>query len=297
MTPLSPQKKAEARVGLMLATPAILLLVLLVALPVLATAGFSLTDYRLGTQEIGFAGFDNYTALWDDPRFWQSVVNTATYTLIVVPGSVGLGLGAALLIESRGWLRPFYRIAYFLPVASTFIAMAIVWEFLMNPSVGLFNQILAILGLPSVNFLGNPQTALFSMAAIGIWELTGFNMVLFMAGLAAIPRDLYDASAVDGAESGWDRFRIVTWPMLGPTTFFVVIITMIRAVRVFEVAAVITQGRPEGATEVLLYSIYVQAFQYFNIGYAAALIVVFLAVTALIALAQARFGGGREANR
>ncbi|SFB43494.1 multiple sugar transport system permease protein [Rhizobium sp. NFR07] len=297
MTPLSAQKRAEARVGLMLAAPAILLLVLLVVLPVLATAGFSLTDYRLGTQAIGFAGFDNYAALWNDPRFWQSVANTATYTLIVVPGSVGLGLGAALLIESRGWLKPFYRVAYFLPVASTFIAMAIVWEFLMNPSVGLFNQILAALGLPSVNFLGNPQTALYSMAAIGIWELTGFNMVLFMAGLSAIPRDLYDASAVDGAESGWDRFRMVTWPMLGPTTFFVVIITMIRAVRVFEVAAVITQGRPEGATEVLLYSIYVQAFQYFNIGYAAALIVVFLAVTALIALAQARFGGQREANR
>lgn len=297
MTALSAQKRAEARIGLVLASPAILLLVMLVVLPVLATAGFSLTDYRLGTETIGFAGLENYVALWNAPRFWQSVGNTALYTLIVVPGSVGLGLGAALLIEGRGWLRPFYRVAYFLPVASTFIAMAIVWEFLMNPSVGLFNQILFALGLPGINFFGNAQTALFSMAAIGIWELTGFNIVLFMAGLAAIPRDLYDACAVDGGESGWDRFRMVTWPMLGPTTFFVAIITMIRAVRVFEVAAVITQGRPEGATEVLLYSIYVQAFQYFNIGYAAALIVVFLAVTALIALVQARFGGGREASR
>ena len=285
----SPQARAENRAGLILVAPAAILLLALVVLPVLATAAFSLTDYRLGTQEIGFAGLDNYVALARDPAFWQSLGNTALYVVIVVPGSVLLGLAVALLIEGRGWLAPFYRLAYFLPVASTFITMAVVWEFLMNPSVGLFNQVLALIGMPPVNFLGDADTVLFSMAAIGIWELVGFNMVLFMAGLATIPRDLYDAAAIDGAESFWDRFRMVTWPMLGPTTFFVITISAIRAFRVFEVAAVITQGRPEGSSEVILYSIYVQAFQYFNIGYAAALVVVYLVITALIALVQARY--------
>lgn len=293
----SPQARAENMAGLVLVAPAAILLLALVVLPVLATAAFSLTNYRLGAPAISFAGFDNYAALARDPAFWQSLGNTALYVVIVVPGSVFLGLAVALLIEGRGWLAPFYRLAYFLPVASTFIAMAVVWEFLMNPSVGPFNQILALLGMPGVNFLGDADTALYSMAAIGIWELVGFNMVLFMAGLATIPRDLYDAASIDGAESFWDRFRMVTWPMLGPTTFFVVTISAIRAFRVFEVAAVITQGRPEGSSEVILYSIYVQAFQYFNIGYAAALVVVYLVITALIALIQARYADKRTHYR
>jgi multiple sugar transport system permease protein len=293
---ISTQQRAEARTGIGLAAPAAVLLFVLLLAPALATLIMSFLHYRLGTSQISFAGLTNYQALAADPMFWVSLRNTFLYVAMVVPGSVLLGLGSALLIERRSKLRAFYRAAYFLPVASTFIAMATVWEFLMNPAVGLFNQLLALLGVARINFLGDPLWALPSMALIGIWELIGFNMVMFMAGLSTIPRELYQAAAIDGADGFWSRFTMVTWPLLAPTTMFVVIMSAIRAFRVFEVAAVITNGRPEGATEVMLYSIFVQAFQYFNIGYAAALTVVFLVITATLALLQVRLfeqPGGR----
>lgn len=290
----SRQRRAEARTGGILVLPAVILLGVLLILPTLATVAMSFAQYRLGPNPITFAGIANYQALAVDPLFWTSLTNTFAYVAIVVPASVFLGLGAALLIDGRGLLRPVYRAVYFLPVASTFMAMATVWEFLMNPSVGLFNQVLGVFGAGRINFLGDPDWALASMAVIGVWELVGFNMVIFMAGLAAIPRDLYQAAEIDGAGGPWSRFALVTWPMLMPTTMFVVTMSAIRAFRVFEIAAIITKGRPDGATEVLLYSIFVQAFQYFDIGYAAAMVVVFLVITAVLALVQMRMFDRRE---
>jgi multiple sugar transport system permease protein len=174
------------------------------------------------------------------------------------------------------------------------VAMATVWEYLLHPSVGPVNQLIVLLGARPVSFLDGSDTALLTLAGIGIWQSTGFNMVLFLAGLSVIPRDLYHAAAVDGADSAWDRFCLVTWPMLRPTTTFVVIVTAIQALRVFDTVALLTQGGPARATDVMMYRIYVQAFQNLRMGYASALTVTFLGLVAVLALAQTRLAGRRR---
>ena len=271
-----------------LAAPAALLLLAFILAPTLAALALSFTDYRLAVPAFRFIGLANYAELLGDPRFWNAIGNTALYTAIVVPGSLGLGLLLAVLIAPLRLLGGFYRAAFFLPVASTMVAMATVWEYLLHPSVGPVNQLLALLGLSPINFLGDPATALPTLACIGIWDVAGFNMVLFLAGLGAIPRDVYDAAAVDGAASPWARFRHITWPLLGPTTLFVLIVTVIRALRLFDTVALLTQGGPAKSTDVILFQITTAAFSYLRIGYASALTIVFLLAVIVLALAQAR---------
>ena len=182
----------------------------------------SFTDWQFGAPTCASIGLGNYAQLAADRVFWQSLGNTLLYVAIVVPVSVGLGLGVALLIEARHVGRAFYRAAYFLPVTATLIAMATVWEFMLHPSIGLINaDRSSASGFPSSNWLKQSRLALFALAAIGIWQSLGLNMVLFLAGLKSIPRDLYEAAAIDGADGPWTRFRTVTWPMLGPTLIFV----------------------------------------------------------------------------
>ena len=281
-------QRGRGRAGMTLAAPAALLLLVLLILPSALVILFSLTDYGFGASSWRFVALDNYAELFGDPGVLRALGNTATYIAVVVPGSVALGLGAALLIEGRLVLRRFYRVALFLPVTATLVALATAWEVLLHPGFGLANLLLAALGQPKLRFLADPDIAMLTLSGIGIWQLAGFNMVLFLSGLASIPRELYDAAAVDGAARGLDRFRLVTWPMLGPTTMFVVVVTAIRGLQVFDTVAVLTRGGPAKATEVLLYAIYVEGFRYFRIGYASALTVVFLALATALTLAQAR---------
>ena len=204
----------------------------------------------------------------------------------MVPGGVFGALLIAILIHRRTRSRSLYEVIYFLPVTSTLIAMATVWQFLLHPSLGPINGLLKWLGLAPVAFLSEPSTALATLAVIGIWQILGFNMILFLAGLTAIPRDLYEAADIDGCSGGIDRFLTITWPLLGPTTMFVVITTMITAFKIFDTVAVMTRGGPVGSTEVLLYNIYLEGFQYFHTGYAAALTFIFLAFILVFSAVQ-----------
>ncbi|KEY57918.1 carbohydrate ABC transporter permease [Serratia sp. DD3] len=261
---------------LLLLTPSSVLLVALLILPLSAVALVSLTDWQFGASTLNWVGMNNYLNLWRDPVFRQSMANTLLYLFIVTSGSLLIGLGTALLIEADNSLRGFYRSAYFLPAASTLIAMAIVWQFLLHPSIGLVNQTLTSLGLAPRNWLQDGQTALYALAAIGIWQMAGLAMVLFMAGLKGIPKDLYHAGALDGIEHPWERFTRITWPLLGPTTLFVVTICAIRALQVFDTVHALTQGGPNKQTEVLLHTIYSEGFSFFRMGYASAMTVVFV---------------------
>jgi multiple sugar transport system permease protein len=259
-----------------LTAPAIALMLVFLVGPLAAVVALSFTDYQLGAPTLSAVGFANYIEMVSDDTMRLSLINTLIYVAIVVPGSVALGLGAALLIEADGTLRTFYRAAYFLPVMATLIAMAIVWGFMLDPRIGAINFGLKALGFGALDFLHDRKLVLFTLCGIGIWQGVGFNMVLFMAGLTSIPRELYEAAAMDGAKSGGDRFRLVTWPLLGPVTLFTVVITAIRAFQVFDTVQVLTDGGPNKASEVLLHTIYAEAFNFFRDGYAAALIVVFL---------------------
>lgn len=264
--------------------PACLLLAAIYAIPILVLAVFSVTDYQLGALSIRFIGLDNFVHAFNDPVFLRSLKNTVIYAVIVIPLGVFLALGVALLVYSRKRSRAFWEAAYFLPVTATLVAMATVWQFLLHPSIGPVNAAIKWFGFEPVSFLSNPVLLIPTMAMIGVWQVLGFNMVLFLAGLTAIPRDLYEAARLDGAKSPIDRFLTVTWPMLGPTTLFVVVTTSISAFKVFETVAVLTKGR--FGSETLLFDLYLEGFEYSNTGYAAALTLIFLVIILILSIGQ-----------
>lgn len=271
-----------------LAGPAFLLMLLLLLGPVLAVMLLSFTDYQLGAKGLSFIGLGNYEELAGERVFWKSLGNTLLYVVVVVPAAVLLGLGVALLIEAGSSWRAFYRAVYFVPVMATLIAMAIAWEFMLHPQFGLVNLMLKSIGLPAQNWLNDPSLALPVLACIGIWQAFGFNMVLFLAGIVSIPKHLYEAAEMDGAAAAWSRFWLVTWPMLGPVTMFVVIITAIRSFQVFDTVHALTKGGPVKSTEVLLYTMYAEGFEFLRSGYAAAITVVFLLFVLALTVLKAR---------
>lgn len=273
----------------MLMAPAAVLVTLFVIAPVGVLVLLSFSDWQLGSSTLRYTGLGNYRQLATDPVFWVSLRNTAFYVALVVPVATGLALIAAIAIRGAGRLAAFYRTAFFLPVTTTVVAMALAWEFLLHPSFGLVNLVLAEFGVRGPVWLRDADTVLYALAAIGVWLKFGYYVVLFLAGLSTLPTDLYDAAAVDGIDRPLDRFRYVTWPLLGPTVLFVVVVATIQTFQVFEIVATLTQGRPGRASEVLLFTIFQEGFVYFRTGYASALTVVFLCLILVLVLAKFRY--------
>lgn len=281
--------QAPAAWGLM--APAAVLMTVMLLAPLVAVFVLAFTDYQLGTSAINLIGFANFVQMAADPVFWRSLSNTLVYAILVVPGSVILGLGVAMLIDSRPSMQGFYRTVFFLPFMASLIAMSIVWEFMLHPSFGIVNHMITALGFAPVNWLQDKTVALDALAVIGIWQNFGFNMVLFLAGLAAIPRDIYEAAELDGTPNALARFQLITWPSLKPVTTFVLIISTIRSFQVFDTVHALTRGGPSKSTEVLLYTIYAEGFEFFRTGYAAAISIVFVAIVTLVGLLRyIRFG-------
>ena len=278
----------EAFAAWLLALPAALSFALLLLLPTLAAVAMAFSDFELGTWPPVWIGLGNFSEMWGDRTFRTSFVNTLLYVGLVAPASVGFGLAVALLIEGLARGRGFFRAVFFLPVVSLTVAMASAWQYLLHPTIGPVNALLRMLGVAGPEWLSSSDWVLLSLGAIGVWENAGFNMVLFLAGLTAIPRELREAAMVDGAASAWERFRLVTWPLLGPTTLFVVTITMIRSIRVFDTVAVLTRGGPNKASEVLLYTMYTEGFTFLRLGYSAAITLVFLVIVLALMLLQNR---------
>ncbi|OQP87475.1 ABC transporter permease [Rhizobium rhizosphaerae] len=256
--------------------PAVLLLGLTVIAPVLFVLAASLTDYRLGRTTFQWIGLGNYVTMFSSPYVWQALRNSAVYTAIVVPLSVFLALFVAVLIHGRTKSRRFYEIVYFLPVASTLTAMSIVWSYVLNGRIGPLADLMASMGLPRLDFFSDDSLALTGLAIIGIWRLVGYNVVLFLAGLTTIPAEVQDAASLDGMDNFFDRLRYVTWPLLAPTTVLVIVLNCIQAFQVFDTVAVLTNGGPRGATNMLLYEINTQSFGSLKIGYGSALTVLYL---------------------
>jgi len=282
----------ESLTDLWLIGPATLAMVVLIFGPVLIVAVLSFTDYQFGARSFNWIGLDNYVTLMTDKVGRRAVTNTLIYVAIVMPTSIVLALLAAIGIHwvarwSTG-LANLLRAAYFMPVVATLVAMATVWQMLLHSNLGLVNQVLSEIGLARQHWLSDRSLVLYTLAMIGIWETVGYNMVLFLAGLAAIPRHLYDAAEVDGADRPWERFWTVTWPMIGPTTLFVVVITATRSFRVFETVATLTNGGPGFASDVLVYAMYREGFVYFKAGYSSAITIVFFLFVLALTLVQLR---------
>jgi multiple sugar transport system permease protein len=278
----------EAIAGWLLSLPAIGAYLALLLIPTLAVAALSLTDFELGLPGANFVGLDNYAELLRDRGFAKSVGNTVRFVAFVTPLSILAGLLLALAIEAGARGRAFFRAVFFLPVVSMIVAMATAWQYLLHPTIGPVNAALRDLGLGTPNWLGSSDWVLTSLGMIAVWENAGFNMVLIMAGLTAIPRELYAAAEVDGAKTAWERFRLVTWPLLGPSMLFVTVITTIRSIRTFDTVATLTQGGPNKASELIVFTIYQEGFTFLRMGHAAAMAVVFLAAVLVLMLVQTR---------
>ena len=297
--------------------PAVILMLVILIVPIVIAGGLSFTDYSLGNDGARWVGTKNYEKIASHSTYTKMLRSTAIYVLTVVPISVALGLGAALLINSLRFGRDLYKTIFFLPVMAALLAMAIVWEFALHPTIGMVNDTLAAgCGtlvqsvfdwgwLPFVNgaetwyghacanndfplWLRDRDYAIWTICFIGIWQGFGFNMVLYLAGLTGIPRELLQAAEMDGARSAWERFRLVTWPMLGPTTVFVVTISSIRSFQVFDTVEALTLGGPSKTTYVMMYAIYEKAIKQNLMGMGASITIVFLIFVLLITLVQRR---------
>ncbi len=267
--------------------PTILGLILFSAGAVVASFLMSFTRWELVSAP-EWIWLGNYASMLRSELFWEVFWNTLEFVILSVPLSVAGSLALALLVNSQLKGVTFFRTAYFLPVVSSMIAVALVWSWIFNPEYGLLNYFLRVLfGIQGPAWLYDTAWALPAMVVVTVWKSLGYSMIIFLAGLQGIPRHLYEAATVDGANA-WRKFWHVTLPMLSPTTFFILVITLINAFQVFEQTYVLTKGGPANATLTLSYYIYQNAFQFFQMGHAAALSYVLFAIIFVVTLIQFR---------
>ena len=258
----------EGRWALAFLAPTLLGLAVLSAGPILATLAISLTKWDLLTAP-KLVGLDNFLALLSDDRFLKALRNTFFYTIVSVPVGLAVALGLALALNTKVRGIAFIRTAYFLPVVTSTIAIALVWQWIYSADSGLLNQVLGIIGITSQKWLSDPTLAMPSIIAMSIWQGLGVNVIIFLAGLQAIPSDLLDAASVDGAGS-WARLRNVTLPLLTPSVFFTGVLSLIGSFLVFDQIFVLVKPRPTEATITVVYFIYENGFKFFKMGYASA---------------------------
>jgi multiple sugar transport system permease protein len=255
-------------------------------LPILASFVLTFYSWDLLTPP-RFIGFENYVRMAGDKNFWAALRHTLTFIVGYLPLVVILGLGMAMAVNTTLRGIGFVRTLFFFPVVSSWVAVALLWSWLFNPKYGLINYMLQLVGITGPGWLFDPNWAMPAIILTSVWKDLGFVLVLFLAGLQAIPSDYYEAAALDGANRT-ARFRFVTLPLLGPTTFFVVIISLINSFQVFDQVWVMTEGGPAGATTVLVEQIVRHAFSYGEMGYAAAISWVLFAMVLAATLFQLR---------
>ncbi|GMQ61950.1 carbohydrate ABC transporter permease [Vallitalea maricola] len=256
-------------------------------LPVVVSMVLSFTDWD-GFGELNFIGFKNYMNLFSDSTFQISLWNNIYFTAISVPVTMILALLVAVALNKGIKGIKIYRMAFFLPYITAALAVAVVWQLLYHPSMGPINGFLRSIGIDNPpRWLSSTKWAMTSVIIMYIWKMIGYYMIIFLAGLQGIPKNLYEAANIDGANS-WHKFRKVTVPMLSPVIFFAVIIGVINSFKVFTEIYALTEGGPGRSTNVLVYNIYVEAFQKYNLGYASAMAYVLFAIIVLITLIQFR---------
>ncbi|PRY64223.1 carbohydrate ABC transporter membrane protein 1 (CUT1 family) [Vreelandella songnenensis] len=268
--------------GALLLLPAALLLTTFAYIPTVTTliSSLFLPGFRGAPAE--FVGLENYQVLFIDPTFWKVARNNLLYALGTIPTSIALALGMALFVNARLPGRGLVRMAYFTPTILPMIAAANIWMFFYAPQIGLFNKLLGALGFSGVNWLGDPAVALGSVMAMSVWKEAGFFMIFYLAALQGMPPELKEASDLEGT-SRWSFFWRVTFPLLMPTTLFVLINALINAVRVVDHLFILTKGGPNNATNLLLYYVYENSFAFFDRTTAATITVVILLTLAIIA--------------
>ena len=272
--------------------PALILIGIFFFLPVAASLLLSVTDFDIyGIANPGntrFVGIQNYSKLLHTPDFWNALKNTFYFAFVGGPLTIAVSMGAALLLNSKlVRFKGFFRTLYFTPFVTTLVAVAIVWRYLYHTRYGLFNYGLSKIGIAPIDWLGDPHWAMPAIILMAVWKSFGYNMLIFIAGLQAIPEELYDAAEIDGA-SGWRRFWSITLPMLAPTLVFISVITMIGYFQLFAEPYVMTQGGPLRSTTSVVLLMYEEGFRWWRMGYAAAIAFVLFIVILIATLLQFR---------
>jgi len=269
----------------LLLLPALALLAAFTHWPALATVIDSFMSTAKPNRPSVWVGLDNYQQLLEDPIFWQALRNNLWFALGTIPLSIGLALLMALWVNQRIGGRAFLRLAYFTPTVLPMIAVANIWLFFYTPTYGLLEQVGSVFGAQSRNWLGDPASALAAITVVAVWKEAGFFMIFYLAALQGINPSLREAAAIEGT-GRWFYFRRVLWPLLMPTTLFVMVNAVINAVRMVDHIVVLTRGGPDNASTLLLFHLYEVGFRYWDTGYAAALTMVLLAALGSVALVQ-----------
>ena len=279
---IAERRAAEARAAWVFLALALALIGVFFVLPIMVGLLLSFTDFDIyaiaDPSTMRVVGLENYGRVLTDREFGNALRNTLTFVLLGGPLSVLTSLGAAMLVSARlaRW-KDLFRVVFFTPVVTTLVGVAIVWRYLYHPRYGLLDHGLAHLGLPAIDWLGDPHWAMPAIILFAVWKNFGYNMLIFVAGLQSIPEDLYEAARMDGA-GGWARFVHVTLPSLAPTFLFVGVITMIGQFQLFAEPYVMTQGGPLRSTVSVILLMYEQGFRWWRMGYAAAIAFVLLAM-------------------
>ena len=284
--------RAERRAAWLLMSPALGAIALFFAVPLIAALLLSLTDFDIyalaDPRNTRIVGADNYTRLLRDPLFWRVMRNTLVFVVIGVPLTLLAALGGALLVNSKlaRW-RGLFRTIFYAPVVTTLVAVAVAWRYLYHPRYGLINQMLGLVGLPPIDWLGDPAWATAAITILAVWRSFGYALVIYVVGLQAIPESLYEAAELDGAGT-WRKLRDITLPLLKPTTRFVAVLIIVQLFQIFAEPYVMTRGGPLYATTSITLLMYQQGFRWWNLGSAAAIAFVLFALMLGATLVQLR---------
>ncbi|MBF0786999.1 MULTISPECIES: carbohydrate ABC transporter permease [unclassified Streptococcus] len=265
--------------------PALIPLFVFWIYPILQTAWLSFTDWSFVTPEYQVVFFENYRDLMTDSRFYEALFNTVVFTLgTLVPTIIG-GLFLALLLQKSIPGGSFFKFILFSPWITPTVAISIVWTWIYEPKNGFANQLLKLFHLPALNWLQSSKTAMLAVIIVTVWKSLGYAMIVYLSALERVPKDIYEASALDGAKP-WRQFFDMTLPSISPTTFFLMIITMVNSLQVYDQVQILTQGGPSGSTRTLLYMYYQLGFEEYNMGQATAVAVIMVLITVFLSYLQ-----------
>lgn len=270
----------QAFAGYVFILPALIGTLIFIIIPIFCSFGLSFAKWDL-LNPIEFVGLDNYKAIFTEPVLIKILINTFVYAIATTFFGVLIPLILAYILNCKIRGSEFFKTAYFLPFITPMIVIGIIWEWIFDPNIGILNQLLHV----HINWLYDTNFAMPALIIVSVWKLIGYNMIIFLSGLSTMNNDLLEASKIDGANE-FETFKYISIPLLSPTIFFVVIITAISSFQVFDLIYVMTQGGPLDSTNVLVYSIYKNAFEYFNVGKASALAYVLFAIILVLTLFQ-----------
>jgi multiple sugar transport system permease protein len=282
------RRRRDLRDAALFLSPTLVIFSTFILFPVLFSFYLSFHSWNMFSAEASFIGVENYQRMFNSPEFYNVLWNTTVYTIGTVPLNMLLALLVAVILEQKVRGKRFLRAAFFTPVIVSWVAAAVIWKWVFDPNFGPLNYLLGYVGIGPINWTNEPTAAMAGLIMVGVWKTFGINMILFSAGLSGIPDHYYEAAQIDGA-GAWSKFYNITLPLLMPTTFFILVMSIIGSFQVFDVVYVMTSGGPLGSTKVLVFELYEHAFKFFDMGYASAIAYALFGLIFILTLIQVRF--------